>query len=475
MKRKGLVILLICLQCSLFSPLGFAQSDNLNDKQGNLPDVTSSMTITVDEKLDLISIAADKASVSELLSSLAEKTGETIILTGRMPAEKLTLNIEKQSLEATLNTIAQAANCVWWLSGSDEPAEKHVYHVKYGYQRRQKVEMVKFSDNVCSIHIRQADLSEIEKILDLILKPTHTTVSAAQTGKSDITASVDDKSKVDATKISPILGSYTVDESQNDIIVYTTSPGTMDLVANIVKAYDKPVPVIKIKVVVVEISDGNSENSGVQWQNLLLSGIVTNNNVKGKLYTGTASTTITGRTATTSASTGAQVNYQTDNTVGKVKASAEVRVLNNQSVLISTGDQVPIFVVSTNGYPSVKMQDVMVSLKVKPSIMQFDKDIMKLDIESNVSSIESEQVEFGIAAPQLSTTTTKTIINVKNGVPFIVGEILRKETSTDKSSVPILGSIPIIKGLFSNKYHQDQSRKVGIFMLATVEEPVTEE
>ncbi len=474
MQQKFLVILLICLQCTMFSQFGFAQPDSQDDKRSNSADTNSSLTITFDDKSELITIAANNALVSELLSSLAKKTGETIIINGNMPADRLTLNIEKQSLEASLNTIAQAANCIWWLSG-DESTEKYIYHVKYGYQRKQKADMVKFSDNICSIHLRQADMTEIEKILDLVLKPTHGTAPVDQTGKAAMTVLGDDKGKPDATKISPSLGSYTVDESQNDIIIYVTNPATMDLVANIVKAYDKPVPVIKIKVVVVEISDGNSDNTGVQWQNLLLSGIVTNNNIKGKLTTGTASTTVVGKTTTTSGSTGAQANYQTDKTVGKVKASAEVRVLNNQSVSISTGDQVPIFVVSTNGYPSVKMQDVMVSLKVKPSIMQFDKDVMKLDIESNVSSIESEQVEFGIAAPQLSTTTTKTIINVKNGVPFIVGEILRKETSTDKSSVPILGSIPIIKGLFSNKYHQDQSRKVGIFMVATVEEPVTEE
>ncbi|RAX56849.1 pilus (MSHA type) biogenesis protein MshL [Helicobacter monodelphidis] len=143
-------------------------------------------------------------------------------------------------------------------------------------------------------------------------------------------------------------------------------------------------------------------------------------------------------------------------------SNPKLLTLNNQPAMISVGDVIryrksTVFqsshsssMTNTNTdteYPSVFAG---VLLDITPAI--FEKEIM-LKINPSITRLKGKDVENAAQAldspPNLSANQLSSIVKVKDGEKVIIGGLISKSNQLEQNSIPILGSIPLLKYLFS--------------------------
>lgn len=138
--------------------------------------------------------------------------------------------------------------------------------------------------------------------------------------------------------------------------------------------------------------------------------------------------------------------------VGEVLANPKIRVKNKEKAKVHIGTREPVVTVTINDTQTsenVQYVDVGVKLDVEPSIQLDNTVVTKLGLEvSNVSGRTT--TTNGTAVLTISTTNANTALTLKDGETTVIGGLLRDSESKSKTSVPILGDIPLLGALFTN-------------------------
>lgn len=145
-------------------------------------------------------------------------------------------------------------------------------------------------------------------------------------------------------------------------------------------------------------------------------------------------------------------------------SSASANVLSRPSVLvidgrqarIVVGQQIPIARSTATGQNVVSATEYIpigIVLNLRPRISS-DGNEITIQVETIISEAV-ERVGVGsvggdvLSAPVFNSRKVQTYVQVANNTPFIIGGLISKKDSDQKSQMPILGSIPLIGGLFS--------------------------
>jgi len=137
---------------------------------------------------------------------------------------------------------------------------------------------------------------------------------------------------------------------------------------------------------------------------------------------------------------------------GEVLASPKIRVKNKEKAKVHIGTREPVITVTINGdqtSENVQYVDVGVKLDVEPLIQLDNTVVTKLGLEvSNVSGRTT--TENGTAVLTISTTNANTALTLKDGERTVIGGLLRDSNTKSKTTVPILGDIPLLGLLFTS-------------------------
>lgn len=154
-------------------------------------------------------------------------------------------------------------------------------------------------------------------------------------------------------------------------------------------------------------------------------------------------------------------------TYGKVQSISNPKILtlNNQPAMISVGDVLrykkssiyqntnaqTTLTNTDNQYPTIFAG---VLLDITPLV--FDDEIM-LKINPSITKTKEGKLKLPTNAfetpPNLATNQLSSIVKVKNNQKIILGGLISQNISKTENKIPVLGSIPLIKSLFS--YRQD--------------------
>ncbi len=110
---------------------------------------------------------------------------------------------------------------------------------------------------------------------------------------------------------------------------------------------------------------------------------------------------------------------------------------------------------------SVQRQDVALKLKLTPHVN--DSDMVRLEIEQEVSDIISPN--FNNLGPATSKRTAKTTVVVRDQQTVVIGGLMSDRTQESESKVPLLGDIPIIGYLF--KHTTKTLQKTNLLIVLT--------
>jgi len=163
-----------------------------------------------------------------------------------------------------------------------------------------------------------------------------------------------------------------------------------------------------------------------------------------------------------------------------VLATPSIVVENNQKAEIADGESisVPGNIQTDNGgntIQGVNQENIQLSLLVKPQINSNDSVTLTIAQQDNeidksqddaLSSLGGSGAASG--APPIDTSTITTRVMVPNSDVLVLGGLLRKNRSVNKTGVPILSKIPLLGRLFTFNNSNHVKQNLLVFLKPTV-------
>ncbi|WP_166358070.1 type II secretion system secretin GspD [Pseudomonas akapageensis] len=304
------------------------------------------------------------------------------------------------------------------------------------------------------IRLRHADAGQLAEIL-------------GEVGKR-----LDGKDKPDDSRRNDTAGQAMVraDESQNALILIA-DPQQIRSIEQIVEQLDQPRAQVLIHAAIVEVSGDISEALGLQWGinrgdftggvNFPDSGISLPGLLGGAdsvLPSGAALAIGSDRFAVL-------ISALASNTRSNLLSTPSLLTLDNQEAEILVGQNVPFqtgsYTTSGNGadnpFTTVERKDIGISLKIKPHIN--DGTSLRLEVEQESSEVAPSRVNTDIITNKRALKST---ILAADGEIIVIGGLIKDTVRTEHRSVPLLGRLPLIGGLF--RWNRDTQEKTNLMV-----------
>jgi len=294
-----------------------------------------------------------------------------------------------------------------------------------------------------------------------------------------------------------------VNEEMNTLVI-RDSADVIEVAKRILEANDVPDAEVVLEVEVIEVAKKNAESFGLALSRYALDLHATGPSGKFLNSTFVSTDSVTAATGSATTSNGTTVaaggtltrsdtsqlinlfrwgDYNGYITVpsatfnfGKTLGNAEtlsnpkMRVKNREKAKFNVGTRVPITTTSSNGVGNttvnVQYVDVGVKLNAEPTI-QLNNDInIKLSLE--VSSIlQKEKLGVGgdTTVVTIGTRNMDTVLSLKDGETSVIGGLIQDTKSKNTQKVSILGDIPVLGQLFSNR--EDSGDKTELILAIT--------
>lgn len=251
-----------------------------------------------------------------------------------------------------------------------------------------------------------------------------------------------------------------------------------------IKYIDKPVPVILIEVMLLEVNRSAIVETGIS------AGIGDRPTTTGTVFptadinlgAQTINKIINGFDGFGSLNIGSVVpNFylslkalETNGNI-KIRSSPRLSTLNGHKASLSIGETTYYVVTSQNFYGSQIAQtseiknyqpiDADLSVTIRP-LVSGDGQIT-LDIKVIQSSFNGERIDED-APPGINSREFTSIIRVKDRDLIVLGGLEEKVRNDSGTGVPLLSRIPIIKWLFSSRKREDSRKKLSVLIKPTV-------
>jgi general secretion pathway protein D len=287
-------------------------------------------------------------------------------------------------------------------------------------------------------------------------------------------------------------GIIQADAATNSIII-TAPDAIYNNLRAVVEKLDARRLQVYVEALIVELTANKAGEFGIQWQDL--GGIgKSGTQVFGGTNFGGAGQNILG-IAQNPASVGPGLNIGTLRgtvTVGGVQilnlgllaraletdsnanilSTPTLLTLDNEEAKIVVGQNVPFITgqyavsgaaTTPSPFQTIERKDVGLTLKIRPQISE--GGVVRLQIYQEVSSL------VDIANPAGVITNTRSIestVLVNDGQIIVLGGLIQDSVNGGVSKVPVLGSIPVLGGLFRYNNHSRTKTNLMVFLRPTI-------
>ncbi len=284
------------------------------------------------------------------------------------------------------------------------------------------------------------------------------------------------------TEVSAVIGKSRVvpNANQNSLLVLAT-PEIQTAVLTLIAELDQPGRQVMISSILAEVELGDQFAMGIQFgPNGSISPVNPNNAVViDTLFDGSKDNIFPGSLNTSNFTFGVDATVilqalQRDTSV-RILQQPRVFTSDNQLAEFFAGDDVPFLTGSTTGgttgggtTSSFDQIPVGIGLNVRPRITKEKNVAMEIKVLlSNINTTSALDVG-GSGNPVISRRSTNTIVTVKNNQTIVISGVRVESQAKEKNGFPILGNIPVLDLLFSNKNSNSFSKELLIFVTPTV-------
>lgn len=237
----------------------------------------------------------------------------------------------------------------------------------------------------------------------------------------------------------------------SDEIILAGDPTSIRLAKDLIAKLDVSPRLVELDTEVLELDETAVRNVGLQLPGAVLSTTFTE-----VLPTPDPTTGITGRLTRinpitrTPLSLTAQLNFLAQNGNGRVLADPRIATLSGHTASIRAGDTLAILTTTGGGVGTPVTQQLQtfntgVTLDITPQVATTDDITVALHpVVNSLSGILN-------GVPQIATRDTQTVVHLHNNQTLVIGGLIQEADTKNITSIPGLGSIPLIGGLFRNR------------------------
>jgi general secretion pathway protein D len=294
-------------------------------------------------------------------------------------------------------------------------------------------------------------------------------------------------------------GIIQADPNTNSLIITATEPVFRDLM-KVIAQLDRRRAQVYIESMIVELTDQNAAELGVQWQALNSS----NTAFAGTNFIGpstSGNTNIIGASAAINAVLGTAgavataplglgLNVGSITSFGKnlafssllravstisganVLSTPNLMTLDNEEARIIVGQNIPIVTGSyaqtgsattVTPFQTFTRQDVGLTLRVRPQVSE--NGTVKLQIFQEVSSIQNFSAANGVV---LNKRNVESNVIVEDGQIIVLGGLIGDDYTDGSSKIPWLGDLPLVGALFRYDNKSRKRSNLMVFIRPTV-------
>ncbi|WP_458701519.1 pilus (MSHA type) biogenesis protein MshL [Sulfurospirillum sp. 1307] len=413
---------------------------------------------------------SDKVTSLELLSQLADSCDFSLVIKDNFAADLVKkelygVNIKNMTLEEIFDLL---------ISDNDLYYEYNKNFLKISALQTRTFKV----DYITSVRQGTAN---IDASVDI--KVTEGDTTTAATGNGDNVITSNDTFDFWGTVQNEILSMMNTGEedyvakapivNQNaGLITVTGTKNQLDRVATYIDdLQDRLHKQVLIDVSIYSVLLNNANERGINWSKFNL------NLTHDSSFTNSASNTAQDQTPISSNlvfnntivtsteaafSVAGLIDFLDTNGVTKVVSSPKVLTMNNQPAIITVGDNINYRIAQQTDNTDTNSVTVTynnysifvgVLLNITPEITNDGQIILR--INPSVSSLKNESDlstnSIREIAPDTKERKLSTVVKVHNGNTIILGGLIARSVSNDRSHVPVLGDIPIFGEAFKYK------------------------
>jgi len=245
--------------------------------------------------------------------------------------------------------------------------------------------------------------------------------------------------------------------------------------------------ILEARIIEVTLSDGYQQ--GIEWQKLLSYSGTTDFNfsTSSSQISNVVSTALGGVSSLSFSNTDFSGVVSLLSTQGDVNvlSSPRTTAINNQKAVIKVGsDEYFVTDVSSSSSnvgdsvvsnPEVELTPFFsgIALDVTPQIDEDNNVLLHvhpsvIEVVEQLKTIELQDGTFQLPLAKSAIRETDTVIRAASGDVVVIGGLMSSRTTDNESKVPLLGSIPILGELFTNRKEQVQKTELIILIKPTV-------
>ncbi len=249
--------------------------------------------------------------------------------------------------------------------------------------------------------------------------------------------------------------------SNNTLIVQDT-PEFLDKMEDLINRVDREPKQILIEAKILEIILTDNQSFGFNWSKLFDSSTAT-----GTFGTqGLANVTAPGLFAQYS-------NSNVDLVLNALKERGRLRTLSTPKLLAMEGREAETVVGTRLGFKvtttvnqitseSIEFLETGIILKVTPSVDRSGQILLDIHPEVSAGTVSDDGI------PSKTTTQVSTRMLVPDGKTVFMGGLIRRTSNQSRESVPGLGDMPLIGGLFSNDSTNVSTTEIVVLLTPTI-------
>lgn len=253
-------------------------------------------------------------------------------------------------------------------------------------------------------------------------------------------------------------GSMVVDKRTSRLMLNDTQPA-LDRVQALVELLDLPLGQVELAAHIVTINQQSLQELGVKWQG------------SSRQVSGSAELAVTGG----GTSLGFNIGRVDSNLLALELSALEQRqqldiiarprliTAHQQPASIKQGSEIPYQTSGTDSSAAtIEFKEAVLGLEVTPVVLPDKRVRLNLRITQNAPGQVLQRAEGDVMA--IDKQEIETRIDVRHGDTIVLGGIFQHKQRDGVAQVPVLGSIPLIGGLFRHQIKEDERRELVVFI-----------
>ncbi|MDZ5665321.1 DNA uptake porin HofQ [Atlantibacter hermannii] len=394
-----------------------------------------------------ISLVVDDVPIRQVLQALAETEKQNVIVAPEVAGD-VTLHLVNVPWQMAFQTVVEIGQLHWRKEGNI----LRVYPAEWQQRQQQEEEQARLKRlsnqplSTRTVSLRYADATEL---------------AAAMTALGD--------------KLLGPKGSVMADKRTNRLLI-DDNRAALKKIESWIASMDIPVGQVELSAHIVTINQTSLRELGVKWSTAEGEGkerLYRPNAISADLSVPEASTRLSFNVGRIN---GNMLDLELSALEQKHKleiiASPRLLASHQQPASIKQGSEIPYQVSSgESGATSIEFKEAVLGMEVTPTIQPFGRIRMKLRISQNMPGQVLKQSDGEVMA--IDKQEIETQVEIKDGETIALGGILQQKRKGGKDSVPFLGDIPLLGGLFSYDGKDDERRELVVFITPRLIAPKT--